>query len=240
MGASTRETAVAGQAVTSEVTSVVVYSAGAICTRRARFALPAGDGPLTVRVTGLSPALLEESLRCAVAAGPDGLRVTDIRVEYGVTLRRGDELPRLQLDLEDAQDRQARVRDRAERLKAEIAETAALRAEPPAPRRGDPPRWAPVESILALASFVDSRLATLHRRLREAEQELEQADHDVDLAHHRIAEASSALDPGHTTPSATALLFLSRDGALTGGAPADGTAGAQADGRPAPDDSADD
>ncbi|MFI0937592.1 DUF4139 domain-containing protein [Streptomyces sp. NPDC021020] len=220
MGAGTHERAAAGPTVPSEVTSVVVYAAGAVCTRRARVTLPPGGGPVTVRVTGLSPALLEQSLRCRVTADEE-LRVADIRVGYGATLRRGDELPRLRLDLEDAEDRQSRLREATERLRTEIAETAALRAEPPAPRRGDPPRWAPVESILALASFVDARLTTLHRRLRAAEQDQRQADHAVDVLHHRLSEASTAVDPASTTPSATAYVTLTRgvaeEGAGDGG-----------------------
>ncbi|WUH92927.1 DUF4139 domain-containing protein [Streptomyces sp. NBC_00433] len=197
---------------------MAVHSSGAVCTRLARFELPPGGGDtVTVRVTGLPPTLYEESLRGRIVSGPEGaggadgaggLRVTDIRVEFGATLRRGDELPRLRLDLEDAEDRQSRLRDRKERLAAEVAEVAALRAEPPAPRRGDPPRWAPVESILALAGFVDSRLAVLHRRLRAVEEELAQADHESDVLRHRVAEASSAVDTGRAAPTATALVTL--------------------------------
>jgi hypothetical protein len=190
----------------------VVYAAGAVCTRRARVTLPPGEGPVTVRVTGFSPALLEHSLRCRVTAedAAGAVQVTDIRAGYGATLHRGDELPCLRLDLEDAEDRQSRLRESTERLRAEIAETAALRAEPPVPRRGDPPRWAPVESILALASFVDARLTTLHRRLRTAEQDQQQADHAVDVLRHRLTEASTATALGRTTPSATAYVTLTR------------------------------
>lgn len=191
------------------MTSVVVHSSGAVCTRSARLDLPGpppGGGTATVRVTGLPPTLHEDSLRGRVVSGPSGLRVTDIRVEYGATLRRGDELPRLRLDLEDAEDRESRLRDRRDRLAAEVAQVAALRAEPPLPRRGDPPRWAPVESILALAGFVDSRLAVLHRRLRAVEEELEQADHASDVLRHRLAEASNATSTSRAAPSATALV----------------------------------
>ncbi|WP_235002212.1 DUF4139 domain-containing protein [Actinacidiphila paucisporea] len=229
---STRISAGDGPVASSTLTSAVVHSSGAVCTRLARFDLPpSGGDTVTVRVTGLPPTLYEESLRGRVVSGPDGgdgavgPRVTDIRVEFGATLRRGDELPRLRLDLEDAEDRQSRLRDRRERLAAEVAEVAALRAEPPTPRRGDPPRWAPVESILALAGFVDSRLAALHRRLRDVEEELARADHESDVLRHRLAEASSAVDTGRAAPTATALVTLA-----TGRTPGSG---------PAPDDGKD-
>jgi hypothetical protein len=232
VGAGTRETPVDGPVAPSEITTVVVHAAGAVCTRRARFDVPPGagspdaGGPVVVRVTGLPVSLHEDSLRGRISAGPAGLRIADIRVEYGATLRRGDELPGLWLDFEDAEDRQARLRDRTDRLRKEIAEVAALRAEPPAPRRGDPPRWAPVESILALASFVDSRLAALHRRLREAEDELERATHASDVLQHRMDEASSALDTGRTSPSVTALVTLigAQEAAEAEGSAADGEA----------------
>lgn len=217
MHAKARIPAAGGPTAPSAVTSVVVHSSGAVCTRLARLDLPEpppGDGTVTVQVTGLPPTLDEDSLRCRVVTGPGGLRVTDIRVGFGATLRRGDDLPRLRLDLEDAEDRGSRLRDRRDRLAAEIEEVAALRAEPPAPRRGDPPRWAPVESILALAGFVDSRLAVLHRRLRTAEDELVRADHESDVLRHRLAEASSAIDTGRAAPSATALVTLASGGAV--------------------------
>ncbi|MFG1810041.1 DUF4139 domain-containing protein [Streptomyces sp. NPDC049040] len=208
MQASPREPAADGPVAPSAVTSVVVHSSGAVCTRLARIDLPPGDGTAPVRITGLPPTLHEDSLRGRIVSGPPGLRVTDIRVELGAALRRGDELPRLRLDLEDAEDRQSRLGDRRKRLSDEIEEVAALRAEPPAPRRGDPPRWAPVESILALAGFVDTRLAALHRRLRTVEEELERAEHESDVLRHRLAEASSAVATDRAEPSATAVVTL--------------------------------
>ena len=115
------------------------------------------------------------STRCAAASWRDR-RGCGWRTCASTSARRsaaGDELPGQRLDLEDAEDRRSRLRDRRDRLTAEIGEVAAFRAEPPVPRRGDPPRWAPVESILALAGFIESRLALLHQRLRAAEDELD-------------------------------------------------------------------
>lgn len=212
MGASTRSTATGVPPTPSAVTSVVVHSSGAVCTRLARLDLAIRSGAATVRVAGLPPSLFEHSLRGRVVAGPPGLRVTDVRLDFGATLRRGDELPGLRLDLEDAEDRQSRLRDRVDRLRTEIGEVAAFRAEPPTPRRGDAHRWAPVESILALAGFVDSRLTLLHQRLRGAEDELAQADHEADVLRHRLSQASSALGTERTEPSVSAVLTLALDG----------------------------
>ncbi len=206
----------------STLESVVVHSSGAVCTRRARLVLPPAGDDVTVRVEGLPPTLQEHSLRARVVAGPPGVRVTDVRLDLRAESRRGEERPGLRLDLEDAQDRQSRLRDRRDRLNAEIEEVAGLRAESPQPRRGDPPRWAPVESILALAGFVDTRLGLLHDRLRAAEDELARADHDVDVLAHRLGQSSTALSTGRTEPSFSAVLTLTREGADDDAAPAPG------------------
>lgn len=215
MGGSTRSTVTgapdARSTATSAVTSVVVHSSGAVCTRLAHLDPTLRDGVATVRVVGLPPTLFEHSLRGRVVTGPPGLRVADVRLDVGATLRRGAELPSQRLDLEDAEDLRSRLRDRRDRLTAEIAEVAAFRAEPPVPRRGDAHRWAPVESILALAGFIDSRLTVLHQRLRAAEDELARADHEVDVLRHRLDEASSALGTDRVVPTVSAILTLVLD-----------------------------
>lgn len=200
--------------VDSALESVVVHSSGAVCTRRARCTLPAPEpgAPVRVRLEGLPVTLYEHSLRGRVLSGPEGLRVTDARLDVEARLQRSDELPALRLDLEDAQDRQSGARIRRDTLAAEIKEVAAFRAVPPQPKRGDPPRWAPVESILALAGFVDNRLGRLHERLRTAEDELRLADHDVDVLTDRIARLSSAVPAGRAQESAAAVLTLDRPG----------------------------
>ncbi|MFC4033314.1 DUF4139 domain-containing protein [Streptomyces polygonati] len=192
----------------SAVTSVVVHASGAVCTRLARLELALGDGAVTVRVPGLPPTLVEHSLRGRVVSGPPGLRVTDLRLDFGAVLRRAEQLPSLRLDVEDAEDRESRLRDRRDRLATEIEEVAGFRAEPPQPRRGDPPRWAPVESILTLAGFVESRLSLLHQRLRTAEDELAAAVHDLDVRRHRLDQASSALSTDRADLSVAAVLTL--------------------------------
>ncbi|WP_329140405.1 DUF4139 domain-containing protein [Streptomyces sp. NBC_01476] len=208
MGETANSGTAKAQSAQSALTSVVVHAAGAVCTRRAHVTVPAGNGEATVRIGGLPLTLHEQSLRAHVVTGPRGLRVTGIRLDLGATLRRGDELPGLRLDLEDAEDQQARLRERRERLEGEIEEVAGLRAEPPQPRRGDPPRWAPVESFLALAGFVDTRLGTLHEQVRITEDQLDRADHEVDVLRARLHEASSAVNTERAQLSLHAVVTL--------------------------------
>ncbi|WP_344323717.1 DUF4139 domain-containing protein, partial [Streptomyces macrosporus] len=209
--------------VESVLESVVVHSVGAVCTRRARWVPPPGPWPapgtaVRVRIEGLPITLHEHSLRGRIVSGPPGVRVTDARVERTAALRRDDELPALRLDLADAEDRRDEVRERRDRIAAEVEEVAGLRAVPPQPRRGEPPRWAPVESILTLAGFLDDRLALLHGRLRAAEDEVRRAEHDVDVLSDRVRRASNALSTARVPESAVAVLTLDRDGGDPGGA----------------------
>ncbi|SDO19764.1 DUF4139 domain-containing protein [Actinacidiphila guanduensis] len=197
-----------GGGAESVLREVVVHAAGAVCTRTARVELPASGAEPVVRISGLPPTVQRHSLRGRVVSGPAGLRVADIRVDVGAVLRQGEQLPSLRLDLEDAEDRASRLAERCERLTREIEQVAAFRAEPPQPRRGDPPRWAPVESLLALAGFVDTRLGVLHARLRAAQEELEQADHEVAVARHRLLESSTAQPADRAVPTLTAVLTL--------------------------------
>ncbi|MDI5964716.1 DUF4139 domain-containing protein [Streptantibioticus silvisoli] len=210
MDVTVRDTAKDTPPTGSTLESVVVYAAGAVCVRRARCVLAAGAGG-TVRIDGLPVTLDEHTLRARVVSGPAGLRVTDVRADLAVTTRRGDRLPGLRLDLEDAEDQVSRLADRRDRLAAEVTEVAAFRAEPPQPRRGEPPRWAPIESILTLAGFVDTRLALLHDRLRAAEDELARAEHDADVLRHRLEQASTALRTDRARPVLTAVLTLAHD-----------------------------
>ncbi|GAA3650462.1 hypothetical protein GCM10023079_44490 [Streptomyces chitinivorans] len=200
----------------SALESVVVHAVGAVCVRRARCALPRDpkgpDAVVRVRVEGLPISLYDHSLRGRVVSGPPGLRVTDVRPVRSAAPRQDRELPSLRLELEEAEKRLDRLRERHGRLTAEIGKVAELRAVPPRPRRGDPPRWAPVESLLALANFVDGRLALLHGRLRAVEAELSGAEHDVDVLVQRLEAASSALPATRAGESAAALLTLERSG----------------------------
>ncbi|PJE95369.1 hypothetical protein CUT44_24110 [Streptomyces carminius] len=200
----------------SVLESVVVHSLGAVCVRRARCVLPPGlaasRGAVRIRVEGLPVTAVEHSLRGRVVSGPPGLRVTDIRLTRAAAHRPDGEPAGLRVELTAAEDRVAGLRGRHDRLTAEIEEVAGLRAVPAQPRRGDPPRRAPVESLLALADFLDARLAGLHERLRTVSEELRAAEHETDVLAHRLAAASGALPDGRVRESAAAVLTLDRAG----------------------------
>ncbi len=204
-----------GQVLGSVLESVVVHAAGAVCERRARCAVPPG-GTGSVRIGGLPPVLDGASLRARVVSG-GGTRVTDARLEPVAPDAPRNHVPAGPLmDVEDAQDRAARLRRRRDRLRAQIDEVAALRAEPPSHRRGEPPRWAPVESILTLAGFVDARLTVLHGRLTAAEDDLARAEHAVDVLEWELAAASGeTAAEGTTRPVITAVLSLAPAPATT-------------------------
>ncbi|MEE1941349.1 DUF4139 domain-containing protein [Streptomyces sp. TRM 70361] len=213
----------------SVLESVVVHSLGAVCVRRARCALPPGlaasRGAVRIRVEGLPVTAAEHSLRGRAVCGPPGLRVTDIRLTRTAAHRPEGEPAGLRAELTAAEDRLAGLRGRHDRLTAEIEEVARLRAVPPQPRRGDPPRRAPVESLLALAGFLDARLAGLHERLRTVSEELRAAEHETDVLAHRLAAASGALPDARAGESAAAVLTLDRAGDGTPPGESGGTAG---------------
>ncbi|MFF7947667.1 mucoidy inhibitor MuiA family protein [Streptomyces griseorubiginosus] len=201
----------------SALHSVIVYASGALCRRRITVDLPQGATPLPVRIVGLPLTLAPESLRARVLSGPPGIGVQDVRHEVDVELASPEQLPQLQRELSAAERALQAARARRDRLAARIEATAGLRAVPPAPRRGDPPPQAPIGALLALASFVDSRLAELQQRLAVLEDELDGAEHTVALARRRLTEASQALPIGTARTTSAAVLTLSRSSSQEGG-----------------------
>ncbi|MEU4269729.1 DUF4139 domain-containing protein [Streptomyces sp. NPDC026092] len=196
----------------STLDSVVVYAQGALCLRLARGTVPA-DG--RVLVTGLPRSIDPGSLRARVLGAP-GVRVTEARVEVGaepVGAGIPDELRREAERLREAYTEAEARRDRQLGL---IAEVAALRPVPPGRKRDDPQhRRTPVDAWLALADFVDERLAGLHARLAELEQEVREVEHALEVASAREARASSDTPQAHVETTVGALLTL------------DGTAGGE-------------
>ncbi|MFF9198322.1 DUF4139 domain-containing protein [Streptomyces sp. NPDC014779] len=188
----------------SALDGVVVYAQGALCTRLARGAVP-DDG--RVRVTGLPRVADPASLRVRVVRG-EGVRVTEARLEVTaepVADRAGDELDR---EAERLREAQAAARARKERQAALIKEVAALRPVAPSRRREDPHRPAPVEAWLALTEFVDERLARLHARLAELEEEIRELDHRSDVLEDRLARASGDRADPHVDTTVSAVLTL--------------------------------
>ncbi|MEZ0065999.1 hypothetical protein ABIA32_002008 [Streptacidiphilus sp. MAP12-20] len=192
----------------SRLDSVTVYASGALCRRRVVFT-PAGD-VTRLRLPGLPLALDAHSLRARVLGALAGLRVTDARREIRAEVVPGERLATLQRELDVAEETHDAARARRDRIAARVDATAALRAVPPTPRRGDPPRPAPVDALLALAAFVDERLTALHARLLAAEDALALAEHVHDTARHRLGEASHALPTESTRTTVDAVVTITR------------------------------
>lgn len=198
---------------------MVVYAAGAVCRRRARVSVPA-DGRL--RLTGLPKVLDARSLRARVVRGPDGLAVTEARLEPVAAVRARADLPEIQRLSDEAWDREDAARERLERNRKAAGAVAALRAVPPPRHRDEPHRRTPAEAWLELAEFVDERLTVLHERGRELARELERATHEAKVLSERLARALGAERAEPVETSATVLLTLTGT-AATGAA---GEAGA--------------
>ncbi|MFF8103940.1 DUF4139 domain-containing protein [Streptomyces sp. NPDC016640] len=191
----------------SALDSVVVYAQGALCRRLARGSVPA-DG--RVRVTGLPRSLDRGSLRARVVGAP-GVRVAEARVEVGAEPLGAGPPEALRSEVERLREDCAAVRGRRDRQLGLIEEVRALRPVPPARRRDDPHRRTPVDAWLELSDFVDERLTRLHRRLRELDEELRRAEHELTVAVDRLSRASTASPPVRVETSSSAVLTL--DGA---------------------------
>ncbi|MFC8898985.1 DUF4139 domain-containing protein [Streptomyces cinereoruber] len=199
----------------STLDSVVVYAEGAVCRRLARGAVPP-DG--RVRVSGLPRTLAPGSLRARVL-GPAGVRVTEARVEVASEPLDGDAPDELRREVERLRDAYAAAEGRRDRQRTLIAEVEGLHPVPPARKHGDPHRRTAVDAWLELADFVDERLARLHARLAELEEELRRAEHALSVAADRLDRASTDAPDEHVETSVCAILTL--DGAAGGEAPAD-------------------
>lgn len=199
----------------STLDSVVVYAEGAVCRRLARGAVPP-DG--RVRVAGLPRTLEPGSLRARVL-GPAGVRVTEARVEVA-SEPLGDGAPdALRREVERLRDACAAAQGRRDRQRTLIAEVEGLHPVSPARKREDPYRRTAVDAWLELADFVDERLARLHARLVELEEELRDAEHALSVAADRLARASTDAASPHVGTTVSAVLTL--EGAVGGEAPAE-------------------
>ncbi|WP_354642883.1 DUF4139 domain-containing protein [Kitasatospora camelliae] len=203
------------QAWESRLDSVVVYAQGAVCRRRARGVLPA-DG--RVRLAGLPRSLTNGSLRARVLdAGPaegapewmgTALRVTGARVEFAAELRDRASLPELRRRVDAARDERDAVAERHARAQARIGEVAALRPVPPERTPEEPHRRTPADAWLELADFVERRLADLHARAAELEDELRLAEHALEVTEAELARVSSAVPAGPVETSAVAVVTV--------------------------------
>ncbi|KOX20396.1 MULTISPECIES: DUF4139 domain-containing protein [unclassified Streptomyces] len=194
----------------STLDSVVVYAQGAVCRRLARGTVPP-DG--RVRVAGLPRTLDPGSLRARVL-GPAGVRVTEARVRVAAEPLDGDTPDELRREVERLRDACAAAEGRRDRQLTLIEEVKGVHPVPPARKREDPHRRTPVDAWLELADFVDERLARLHARLVDAEEELRRAEHALSVAADRLERASTDAPASHVGTTVSALLTL--DGAAGG------------------------
>ncbi|NIL50342.1 DUF4139 domain-containing protein [Streptomyces sp. 2BBP-J2] len=188
----------------SALESVTVYAQGALCRRVARGTVPA-DG--RVRVTGLPRSLDPHSLRARVLGAP-GVRVTEARAEIDAEPVDADAVDEARREVDRLAEAYGVAAARRDRQVKRIEEVGALRPVPPGRKRDDPHRRTPVDAWLELAGFVDERLTVLHDRLRELEDELRCLEHEMDVAHDRLARASTDAPASGVASSYTAVLTL--------------------------------
>lgn len=192
------------QVTSSSLESVTVYRAGAVCVRRAGVA---PSDSRRVRITGLPLSLDPASLR---VRGPEGgVSVVDARSEIDVQLIDEVDVPAEQKALETAEQTLQRLRTTHARLERESAELRSLRPRFGERRRGDPPADAHVGSLLALTDFVGQELSARQPVLRGLEREIEDAEREVELRRHRLAEASTVVRGERTRLSRAVVVTLS-------------------------------
>ncbi len=192
------------QVVSSSLESVTVYRAGAVCVRRASVSPSEGR---RVRITGLPLSMDPASLR---VGGPDGgVRVVEARSEIDVQLIDEVDVPTEQKALEQAEQSLHRLHATHARLEREIGELRGLRPRFGERRRGEPPADAQVGALLALTDFLAQELGARQPALRGLEREIEDAEREVELRRHRLAEASTTLRGERTRLSRAVVVALS-------------------------------
>ncbi|MEW5739102.1 MAG: mucoidy inhibitor MuiA family protein [Myxococcota bacterium] len=189
----------------SSLKAVVIYREGALCTRTVTLS-PGSER--SVRLGGLPLSLEPGSLRAKVTKG-DGLRVLDVRPQFDVELADEVNVPEEQKALEAAEEALERLRVRRDRVDTEISELENLRPRFLEPRRGEPPREAPVEAMLALGDFTEARLAGRIEERRSLDRQLEDAQRELELRQRRLHEASTARRTERARLSRVAVVTLS-------------------------------
>ncbi|MBE4751574.1 DUF4139 domain-containing protein [Corallococcus sp. ZKHCc1 1396] len=195
--------------VPSILESVTVHAEGALCTRAFVLSPEQGHLPDKVRIEGLPLALRAHSLRARVVEGPAGLLVRDLRPTFEARLPSESDLPVEQHALEASEALLSDVHARLERVRGELDTLQRLTPVFPPPRKGQPPREAPLASMLSLAGFVDTELTALHAQRLVLERQLRDATAEVELRRRRIQELSSALSGDRARLFRAAQLTLS-------------------------------
>ncbi len=189
--------------LSSTLDSVTVYREGATCRRLAK--LSAGPDR-QLRLGGLPLSLEPGSLRARVHTG--GGRVVDVRPQYDVELAEEVDVPAEQRAWEAAGAKLSKLELVRQRLHAEIEELRNLRPAFLEHKRGEPPRPAPVESMLALGEFSETELASRLEQRRALEQEIEDAKQEQLLRQRRMQEASSSKRAERARLSRVAVVTL--------------------------------
>ncbi|RKG50552.1 DUF4139 domain-containing protein [Corallococcus sp. AB011P] len=195
--------------VPSVLESVTVHAEGALCTRAFVLSPENGHLPGQVRVDGLPLSLRTGSLRARVVEGPPDLLVRDLKPTFDVRMPPESELPAEQHALEAAEAALAAVHGRLERVRAEITALRGLTPAWPAPRKGHPPREAPLASMMSLTGFVDAELAELQAQELDLARQHRDATNELELRRRRVQELSSARSVDRTRLFRAALLTLS-------------------------------
>lgn len=190
-------------ALASTLDSVTVYREGAICRRIAKVA---GGPDRQLRLGGLPLSLEPGSLRARVQVGAG--RVVDVRPQFDVELAEEVDVPAEQRAWEDAGAKLAQLELQRQRLNSEIGELATLRPSFLEHKRGEPPRPAPVEAMLALGDFTEGELASRLERRRALDQEILDAQQEQQLRGRRMQEASTAKRAERARLSRVAVVTL--------------------------------
>ncbi len=172
----------------SVLEAVALYRDAAIVTRRAQVA-PGTEA--SVRVGGLPLCLNPGSLRARVATSGQ-LRVLDVRAAFDVQLAAETDVPAEVKAVEEGRHAVAKLEQELARLDRDLALTTKLTPTFREPKKGAPPREAPVAAMIGLADFVDQRVAGLHTRRRALVARLDDARRELNMHTQRLAEASSA------------------------------------------------
>jgi hypothetical protein len=135
--------------------------------------------------------------------------VLDVRPQFDVELAEEVNVPEEQKALEAAIFELERLRIRRDRVDTEISEIENLRPRFLEPKRGEPPRPAPVEAMLALGDFGDARLAPRVAERRTLDRQLEDAQREVELRQNRLHEASTSRRTERARLSRVAVVTLS-------------------------------
>lgn len=196
-------------AVPSQLEAVTVHADGALCTRLASVQPVEGRLPTQVRLEGLPLTLNPGSLRARILQGPTGLVVRDVRAAYEVRLPPEEDVPATQRALEQAQQALEEIEAELERVQRELQSLRELRPAFPPQRKGQPPRPASPQALLALAELVDTESSALHARRLELERRQREARKELELRRRRLQESSTAARGQRALLYRAAVLTLS-------------------------------